>query len=154
MPSASHTLALDRMKATPRDLVSLVTGADPSTLRRSPGRGQWSAAAVVAHLADAELVYSVRLRMMIAEPDPLLPAFDEKAWSDRFTDLEEDPKEALARWRTLRDANVRLLESLVDAEWTRSGMHEERGQMNVGDVVKLLADHDRTHLDQIRAALA
>lgn len=134
--------------------MSLVTGADTARLRRAPKPLEWSAATVVAHLADAELVFAVRLRMIVAEGEPLLPAYDEGAWADRFADLDDDPKDALARWRTIRESTVRLLDSLVDAEWARTGMHEERGAMSVGDVARSMADHDRNHLDQIRTALA
>ena len=84
----------------------------------------------------------------------MLAAFDENAWAERFGALDADPRDALARWRTLREANVRLLESLADDEWSRTGMHQERGILSVAAVAQLLADHDRTHLDQIRAALA
>jgi hypothetical protein len=154
MPTVEHNRALDRLKATARDLVSLVSGADNARLRQAPAPGEWSAATVVAHLADAELIYAVRLRMVVAEERPLLAAFDENAWAQRFGALDADPRDALARWRTLREANVRLLESLAEDEWSRVGMHQERGVLSVAAIAQLLAEHDRAHLDQIRAALA
>ena len=154
MSTVEHSRALDRLKATARDLVSLVSGADNARLRRAPAPGEWPAATVVAHLADAELVYGVRLRMVVAEDRPLLPGFDENAWAARFGALDPDPRDALARWRTLRESNVRLLDSLAEDEWARTGMHQQRGVMSVAAIAQLLADHDRAHLDQIRAALA
>ena len=156
MPGTRVTTAdaVDRLKATARDLVSLVGGADAARLRRSPGRGEWSAATVVAHLADAELVYAFRLRAIVAEDKPLLAAFDEAAWAERFAALETDTRQSLARWRAVREATIRLLESLAPAEWDRTGMHQARGVMSVAHVARLLVDHDATHLDQIRAALA
>lgn len=145
---------VDRLKGTARDLVSLISAADPAACRRRPGIGEWSASTTVAHLADAELVYAVRLRMIVAEERPLIAGYDENAWAERFGGLDPDPKESLQRWRTIRENTVRLLESLAPAEWERTGMHQERGVMSVLAVAKLMTEHDKGHLDQIRRALA
>lgn len=145
---------VERLRGTGRDLVSLVTGADTAALHREPAPGEWSAATVVAHLADAEMVYAVRLRLMVAEDRPMLTAFDENAWAERFGELDEDPRNSLQRWRALRDSNLRLVDSLVEGEWERSGVHAQKGPVTVAGTVKQLAEHDRAHLDQIRRALA
>ena len=153
MPPADVSAHLDRLRTTGRDLVSLVASAEPAALRREPAPDEWSAATVVNHLADAELVYSVRLRLIVAEDRPVLTAFDEEAWADRFGELDDDAKDSLGRFRALRESNLRLLEALVDGEWERTGVHQQKGIVSVAAIVKLLAEHDRTHLDQIRRAL-
>ena len=147
-------VALERLKSTPRELVALLGTAKPDALRRAPAEGEWAPATVVAHLADAELVYSVRIRMALTADRPYLAAFDEEAWVRRFAELEVDAKESLARWRTLRDANLRVLGSLDDAEWKLTGLHAERGEQSVAQIADLLVSHDRAHLAQIRSALA
>jgi uncharacterized damage-inducible protein DinB len=145
---------LDRLRGTARELVSLTTNVDRARMHRQPGPREWSAAQVVGHLADAEMVYAVRFRLMIVEDRPHLTAFDEDAWVQRFALLDDDLKETIARWRALRDSTLRVLDSLEDADWRRSGVHAERGELNVRQMAALLADHDRGHLDQIRHALA
>ncbi len=145
---------MERLRSTGRDLLSLTTGVGADQLRRSPAPGEWSAATVVEHLADAELVYSVRIRMVLTGDRPYLQPYDEGAWVARFAELEDDPKQSLARWRMLRDGNVRLLDSLDAAEWRLTGRHGERGEISVADIAELMAAHDRNHLDQIRRALA
>jgi uncharacterized damage-inducible protein DinB len=154
MAMSDVTAYVERLRTTGRDLVSLVTGADAAALRREPEAGEWSAATVVAHLADAELVYAVRLRLLVAEDRPMLTAYDENAWADRFGELDEDPRESLQRWRAVRENTVRLIDSLVEGEWDRSGIHPQKGVVTVGAIVRLMAEHDRAHLDQIRRALA
>lgn len=149
-----HAEVLERLRSTVRDLVSLTSSAPDIRLRRRPPSGDWSPAQVISHLADAELVYSVRLRKVVTEPMPHLAAFDENAWAERFGDLDPDPRETLSRWRSLREANLRFFDSLVADEWERSGMHAERGELTTAAIADLLADHDRNHLDQIRKALA
>src|SRR5687768_11004389 len=154
MPPADVSAHLARLRTTGRDLVSLVAGAEPAALRREPEPDEWSAATVLGHLADAEQVYGVRLRMIVAEDRPVLMPYDEDAWADRFGELDDDPRDTLARFRTLRESNLRLLDALFDGEWERTGVHQQRGVMTVSAVVKLLAEHDRSHLDQLRRALA
>ncbi|MDP9440978.1 MAG: DinB family protein [Actinomycetota bacterium] len=145
---------LERLGNTARDLVALLGTARGDRLRRGPSTADWSPAEVVNHLADAELVYSVRLRVAITSDRSLLPTYDEGAWVRRFAELEVDPKQSLARWRMLREANLRLLESLAPEEWGLAGLHPERGELTVARMAEILVDHDRQHLAQIRAGLA
>lgn len=152
--SSDPTSHLDRLRTTARDLVSLVSGADDADLRREPAPGEWSAATVVAHLADDEMVFGVRLRMIVADDRPMLATWDARAWADRFGELDDDVRDTLQRWRAVRESNLRLLDALVEGEWERDGVHPQRGPLTVRDLVKSRAEHDRTHLDQIRRALA
>ena len=153
MPGPDRIAAVDRLRATVRDLVSLTSGVPDDHLKREPAPGEWAVDMIVAHLADAELVYSVRLRMLLTADDPELPAFDQDAWADRFGGLDEELHLSMARWRALRESNLRVLHSLADEEWENYGTHEERGRITVADVAAILADHDKSHLDQIRQAL-
>jgi hypothetical protein len=152
--ASPHADVLERLRSTVRDLVSLTSSAPDNRLLKAPASREWSPAQVIAHLADAELVYGFRLRKVVTEPYPQLAAFDENAWAERFASVEEEPRDALARWRVLRESNLRIFESLVEDEWERTGNHAEKGEMSTADIAELLADHDRNHLDQIRKSLA
>lgn len=143
-----------RLRATVRDLLALVNGATTAQLGRAPGVDEWSPAMVVGHLADAEMVYGVRVRMMLTTDRPFLPPYDEESWVKRFHELEEDAKQSMNRWRALRESNLRLFDSLDAAEWKLSGLHAERGETTVLQIAGVLADHDRDHLSQMRQALA
>lgn len=154
VPPLPPSTALARLKSTARELVALLGTAKPDQLHREPAEGEWAPATVVSHLADAELVYSVRIRMVLTGDRPYIPAYDERAWVDRFSELEGDVKETLSRWRHLRDANVRLLSSLEEGEWALSGLHSQRGELTVAAIADLMARHDADHVDQIRAGLA
>lgn len=154
MAAGDRLTSLEHVRATGRDLVSLVSGVSDDQLERRPAEGEWSARDVIGHLADAELVYSMRLRLIVAQDRPRLTWYDEEAWVERFGPLDEDARVTLARWRALRDANVRLLESLADEEWERGGIHDSDGMLSVETIAKRMVTHDRTHLDQIRTALS
>jgi hypothetical protein len=156
VPILEPSVALERLKSTPRELVALVGTAKADVMHRSPGgdADEWSPATVLSHLADAELVYSVRIRMALTADRPYLAAYDEQAWVRRFAELDADPKETLVRWRALRDANLRLLDTLEPGEWKLSGLHAERGEVSVAHIADLMVSHDRAHLGQIREGLA
>jgi len=116
----------------------------------------WSAHEVVSHLADAEQVYGVRLRMLVTQERPFLKAYDQDAWAFRFANLETVDA-TLDRWMVLRRANLAVFASLKDDEWTRPGDHEET--MHLGrvetpeSVACTLASHTSQHLDQMREAI-
>lgn len=143
-----------RLKATVRDLLALVNGASAAQLAQVPDGEEWSPAMVVTHLADAEMVYGHRVRMMLTTDRPFLAPYDQSAWVQRFHELEVDAKTTMARWRALREANLRVFESLDDGEWKLSGLHAERGELSVLQVAAVMADHDRDHLSQMRRGLA
>lgn len=151
-PDPQSTIA--RLRTTGRDLVALVSGVPQRRLAKQPADGGWAPATIVSHLADAELVYSTRIRSVITDDKPYLPGYDQDAWAERFAVFDEDVKDVLARWRSLRDANLRLLESLEEAEWKQTGVRPEKGEQTLLQMVHDLAEHDRSHLDQIRRALA
>ncbi len=144
--------SLEALRSTARDLVALTASQSPKDLNDAP-RGEWSAAQVAAHMADAEMVYSVRIRMVLTDENPMLVGYDQDAWAHRLSMCDLNVAGSVERFRILRDANLRLLESLEAPEWERSGTHVEQGVVRISDIVELLVGHDRTHLDQIRRLL-
>ncbi|MEY2398131.1 MAG: hypothetical protein QOJ00_1305 [Actinomycetota bacterium] len=134
------------------DLVALTANRTPRDLTAAP-RGEWSAAQVAAHMADAELVYSVRIRMVLTDENPALVGYDEQAWAARFAMSDVNVAGSVERFRVLRDANLRLFESLEPAEWSRIGTHLDQGELSIASIVEKLIGHDREHLNQIRRLL-
>ena len=154
MRTSSRATTLDRLKATALDLVSLVGAADAARLAREPGPDEWSAAMVVAHLADSELVAAIRLRMVLSLERPRLETLDAEMWNHRFGPLEPSVRDTLGRWRAQRDTNIRVLGCLSEEEWQLVGVHPKRGPLTVAALAEGMVAHDREHLDQIRGALA
>ena len=141
------------LRATLTEIERSTAGVSAEVLSRSPAPGEWSPWEVVAHLADNEMAWGVRVRMVITQDRPILVGYDQEAWTARFGGLEPDPHETLQRWELLRRANLRLYESLSPEEWQRIGLHQERGEQSVRDIVDLLAGHDVVHIDQLRRGL-
>lgn len=150
MADRSDRLAI--LRNTLDELPRLLAGGGAPASDEQGGEG-WTLPQVVAHLADAELVYAVRLRMLVAGEDPPIVAYDEKDWMDRFGSIDTLDA-AIARWRGVRESNLRLLESLTEAEWERTGVHPRRGRESVDQQLTRMADHDEGHLRQLQALRA
>jgi hypothetical protein len=140
-------------RATIEDLRDLVFRAGPQ-LRTPPAQGEWSMIELLGHFADAELVVAGRYRWIVAHDAPELMPYDQDLWVDRLQHREAGPEELLALFTALRQANLILWERVPVEERTRHGVHGERGPESFEVTFRMLAGHDRFHLEQARRTLA
>jgi hypothetical protein len=108
----------------------------------------------VGHFVDAELVVSGRIRWILAEDEPDLVPYDQDRWVDGLRHREDEPDELLALFSAMRTANLRLWATRTAAERARIGIHRERGPESYELTVRLLAGHDRFHIDQTERTVA
>jgi hypothetical protein len=57
-------------------------------------------------------------------------------WADRLKYREGDPQEALALFTALRRAHLKLLERTSDTDLQRVGVHVERGEQTLEQMVR------------------
>ena len=154
---ASHRLLkrnpLSALRTTARTLARIVSRTRRQLLARRPEPDEWSAVEVMAHLADVELAAGFRIRKIVSEPRPLLTAYDQEAWAKALRYSRQDPRELLGTFRAVRDFNLRVLRSLGPTQRRRVGIHSEYGSIRLDQLVAHLAEHDLTHLNQIRQNL-
>ena len=122
---------------------------DDAALRRPEKPGKWSVLEVVQHLADTELVYGYRVRMILTQDTPPIPGYDQDHWAKTLRYRDVPPGEALAQLRALRPANLRLLRSLDASQRRRAGLHSERGLESVEHIARMIGGHDLVHRRQI-----
>ncbi|MFN7993384.1 MAG: DinB family protein [Bryobacteraceae bacterium] len=144
---------IEMQRAAPDALTELIKGVPDALLDRRPAPGKWSVRAILAHLAEDELVSSWRYRQMIEHDGVTLLGFDQDEWA-RLGNYESWPAaEALSMFRLLREANLRMFGRLTPEEWLRYGIHAERGRMTVADLARHMAAHDVNHIRQVRRSL-
>ena len=119
-----------------------------------PEPAEWSVLECLGHAADAELVASARYRWILAHDEPALIGYDQDLWVDRLHHGQDDPDELLEAFEALRRANLALWARSSDEDKARIGVHSERGAESYDLTFRMLAGHDRFHLDQARRALA
>jgi hypothetical protein len=140
---------MDVLRATPGSLRRAFEAMPASQTRTPEAPGRWSAAQVIQHLADAELVWGYRVRMVLSNDRPSLTGYDQDLWAEKFRYSEADAQEAVEQFAVVRRSNLRLLEQASDADLRRVGVHVERGEESVAHLIRLNAGHDLLHLQQL-----
>jgi uncharacterized damage-inducible protein DinB len=140
---------LTTLEATSAALHAAVQGLDDSTLRTPEAPGKWSVVQVLQHLADSDVVWAWRLRMVLAHNRPPITGYDQDAWAKRLNYADAKAGEALEQFDAVRRANVRLLRRSSTPDLQRVGIHAERGEESIAHMMKLYAGHDLLHLNQI-----
>lgn len=137
------------LEATGEALRDATAGVSEERLAEPERPGKWSVRQVLAHLADSEIVWAYRLRMVIAQDRPPLTGYDQDAWADRLGYAEWDPAESLETFGAVRRSNLGVLRRASDADLARVGLHAERGEESLEHMIRLYAGHDLLHLRQI-----
>ncbi len=165
--SAAYTRALldllgDRdplvvLRSLMAGLAGRLSALSDDAIARPEAEGKWSIRQVIEHLADSEMVYGYRMRLVVAEDEPALVGYDQDHFATRLHSELGDVGDTLEELSFMRRRNLRFVQALSDAELDRVGHHDERGPESVRLIVKLLAAHDIVHcrqIDRIAAAVA
>jgi DinB family protein len=140
-------------QAAPKKLASLIKGKTRKQLSRRPALEKWSIGEIIAHMADAELATSWRLRQILCYNAISIQAYDQDLWARTFDYSRCDPRQSLVNFRTLREANLALLKSVPRKLWDNYGVHQERGNESINHVMRMVAGHDINHLRQVEGIL-
>lgn len=111
--------------------------------------GKWSIRQVVRHLADSDLVWGYRVRMVLAHDRPTITGYDQDLWAERLHYDQAPVEGSVEEFRVLRRSNLRLIAAASPADLERVGVHAERGEESVAHMIRLYAGHDLLHLRQI-----
>ncbi len=140
---------LDVLRATPSLFNAALDQLGSADVRRPEAPGKWSVNEVLQHMADSELVFGWRIRLLLAHDRPAITGYDQDRWAERLRYAEGDPRDAMERFTVLRRANLRLLERASPDDLTRVGVHAERGEETLAHIIRLYAGHDLLHVRQI-----
>ncbi|HEV2014380.1 MAG TPA: DinB family protein [Candidatus Dormibacteraeota bacterium] len=139
-------------EATPASLRALLEDAG-SDLRQRPAAVEWSLLELLGHLADAEMVMSGRYRWTISQEQPPLLGYDQDQWVARLHHNDDEPGELLVIFSAFRAANLRLWRRSSGDDRARVAVHAERGPESYELMFRMLAGHDRFHLNQMHETL-
>jgi DinB superfamily len=140
---------VDVLRDTPGAAARAVATLTPEKLRTPEAPGKWSIAHVLRHLADTDVVWGWRMRLILAQDRPTITGFDQDLWAERLDYANADPNDSLETFAVLRRDNLRLIERATPEDLKRVGVHAERGEESAGYLVRLYAGHDLMHLNQI-----
>lgn len=143
---------LDDADKGPRRLAAAVSGLSDKVLRFKPAPDNWCILEILGHLADVELVYSHRLRQMLAEKKSVIAAMNQDDWAGNLGYLEAAPAELVAQYGLNRHHNLRLLRRISGDDLKKSAYHpEKKAEVTVEDLVRQIVRHDANHIAQIES---
>jgi hypothetical protein len=141
-------------RATAAKLKKLVHGLTAKQLKWKPEPAKWSISEIVAHLADAEIVASWRMRAVIGSNGITIQPFDQNVWASAFRYNESNVRQSLEVFRVLRENNLAMLKKLPSETWDNYGMHLERGKESIAHLTRMFAGHDTNHVLQVERIAA
>ena len=168
-PRDPKALIPDFLKMSPLDLLARYTISIEQFDRRvvqlkddqldmaflpDAGVGRWPVRVLVGHLADAELAFVFRMRLVVAEDHPVLTPWDENAFIDNdlygiTPGAPGHPRLSIggpiATIHTLRKWHAEWLRSLEPRQWDRKGLHPQRGEQTVRMILAYGTWHLENH---------
>lgn len=143
---------LDVLEETQRRIPEIAEQLGPKGLCLTYAPGKWTAAQVLAHLADCEMAFGFRVRQVVAEPQLPIQPFDETRWSRDYAAM--NGLEAAKTFHALRAWNLALFRLLSPADLAQAATHPVRGPESAGTVIRIMAGHTLNHLAQLEKIVA
>ncbi len=142
-----------RYKDGYREVANALDGASDRELDARPAPDKWSAREIVHHLADSEMTSAIRLRLLVAEENASIRAYDEKAFANRLH-YDRPIAHSLLAFQAARLSTGDLLDAMTDTDFAKRGTHPEHGSYSVERWLEIYAEHAHNHAGQIRRARA
>jgi hypothetical protein len=130
-----------------RVVVEALDGVTDEELDRSAS-GDWTPRQIAHHLADSEMMSAIRIRRLLAESEPVIHGYDEKAFAERLTG-DRPIKPSLEAMRWARETCAQLLDRMTEDDWRISGTHTESGHYSTEEWLRIYASHAHDHAAQI-----
>ena len=125
--------------------------AEPAFFQKSYGPGKWTARQILSHLADTELLFQYRTRMILSEPGCAIAAMDQDKWAKTLIYTQRDLLLMRRLFITARESMIELVDFLPEQIFGRTGTHAELGTIRAWDIVGKTATHNMHHYGQLVA---
>ena len=140
---------LDSMRAA---ITAELGALSEDVLAWHPAEGEWCAKECLGHIMEAERRgFNGRIRKILAETEPDLAGWDQRAVEIERNDCARSAAELLEEFRALRAESVALVRGLGAADLERGGTHDKVGHLRVNDLLQEWVHHDRNHFRQLQA---
>ena len=112
--------------------------------------GEWSAAFIIHHIADAEIQFGVRYANALCEDNPTIVPFDEEKFPSALRYHNRTVEASLNSLAATHAMNYEILKNASDADWKRISAHPERGELTLADLVSMATNHTEGHIAQLK----
>ncbi|MCM3532541.1 DinB family protein [Cytobacillus oceanisediminis] len=130
-------------------LMESISELSEEEIRYNPGKDKWSIHQIIIHITDSELVATHRMKKVLSEPEPLLPAPDQDAWASSLVYEQLDREQYLFLFKMLRSSMLPILHNLTTEQLERIAVYPDGARLTFKDLLEFRVGHIRGHLDQI-----
>lgn len=116
-----------------------------------PSSSAWSAHEIILHCGDSETFAATRIRLLLAEPNPIIVGYDQDAWVHTFGYGRLSIELAFSTIAAVRASTFHVITGLEDESWEATGNHTEAGPYSAEDWLSIYGVHLHEHAGQIHA---
>jgi hypothetical protein len=142
---------IDQYESGGNKLQKAITGLSSQDLLWVPPPdaqiGLWSIQQVVIHLMDADLIGTNRMKSIIAEDHPTILGYDESKFAASLFYEAQNAESAIGLLDLNRRQFAKVLRKLPDSSFSRTGQHNERGSITLGQCLQWRVEHIDHHLN-------
>jgi cob(I)alamin adenosyltransferase len=147
----------DKLSAVRQDLLSLVESLEEGQWKAKvfSEEADWTVLDLLRHVTDSEASMTGLMELIRNGGEGVPADFDLQRWNARRVEKSRN-KILVDLERELTTNRTRLLEfldSLEDADWTKSGRHGSLRILSIEETLNLIADHESSHLEDMRRAI-
>jgi hypothetical protein len=140
---------LQTLQTQHADIHQLLKDTTDANAAISPAPGEWSIKQVIAHVSDAERLFSFRALWFARGEETALPGMEPNPWVE-ITDSNSRPlADLLSEFDHIRAATLSLLANLDTAAWQRRGV-ASGNVMSVRALAWIIAGHELHHNQSLR----
>lgn len=130
-------------------LVESIRGLSEDQMKKRVEEGKWTIQENVIHLVDADLVYSERIKRIIAEEEAILLPFDQDRWTERLYYHQGDLEQQVQLFQLIRNTTANLLRAISEKDWEKTGMKDGE-PVSITQLVQALVEHVEAHVGTIK----
>lgn len=135
--------------ATPAVIHTLARKLPCTDWTRRPEVGEWSFLEVLCHMRDVDTDVNLsRLDEILGQENVLIAGQPTDQWAEERKYNEQDPESAFKEFISARSMLIEKLKAVSDEDWGRLARHTILGPTKLGELVRIMVDHDRIHLNQ------
>jgi hypothetical protein len=143
------------LESTPALLAKAASELPEDRVRQRGTTGGFSFVEHVWHLADLEREgYGVRIRRLLSEDEPVLSNFDGERVARERVYQRRDLADGLVAFAAARTRNLQTLRDVTNGDWSRTAEQEGIGAVALGDIPRMMVEHDREHEREIAGLIS
>ena len=133
------------LTAQPAEIAAIFAALDESKGTYAYDEGKWTLKEVLSHLIDGERHFAYRVHRISRGDTTPIEGFEQDGYIENSYANERTFADLIAEFTELRQANLRPLRTLSDADWTRLGT-ASGFPVSVRALAFIMAGHVRHHL--------